>query len=35
MEQDGVVESIKGSRLIKKTKARDLLLRDSVRNMVI
>ena len=35
MEQDEMVESIKGGRQIMKTEAIDLLLRDSVRKMVM
>ena len=35
MEQDGVVESIKVADRSKKTEARVLLLRDSVRKMVM
>ena len=34
-EQDGLVESIKGSEEIKKKKARDLLHKDGIRKMVM
>ena len=33
VEQYGVVERMKGGRLIKKTEARNLLLRDSIRQI--